>query len=527
MMTPPSTTPPESQQGTARSPRWWPAVLLLALTVARMVHIWWFKDYERQFKFASTATSLRLILPLALVWFLVFSRLRVRTRILGLAGLVLVCAVAAACFRLRGVDGDRLPVVEWRWVRQSASEVVPAQSRDGSSPPHLEVALPGAGDYPQFQGARRDARMPDMRLGTNWTISPPSLLWRQHVGEGWSGFSVAGRRALSLEQSDDKEVLFALDLATGNRLWSSPYPARYSNPESGTGPRSVPTIVDGGVYTAGGTGIVRAWDLATGRARWQIDLAKDLGATIPEWGYSASPLLHRGLLWIPCGGAGRSLVAVDPATGTLKHGGGDSPAAYSSPIAATLGGGEQILCLNAVGLAGHDAADGKLLWEQPIPYAPHVSAPLVLGPDRVLVSVGYGKGSFLIGVGRDTSGKWTNGVVWKSIRLKSKFANLVADGETVYGLDDGALVALDLKNGALRWKERRYGHGQMLWVGGRLIIGAENGEVAFVEATPSGMQELGRFQALAGKTWNPPALAGNLLLLRNDQEAACFRLPQP
>jgi outer membrane protein assembly factor BamB len=192
-----------------------------------------------------------------------------------------------------------------------------------------------------------------------------------------------------------------------------------------------------------------------------------------------------------------------------------------------VGGRQQILSLNAVGLAGHDAADGKLLWEQPIPYAPHVSTPLILGSDRVLVSVGYGKGTFLIGVGQDSSGHWTNGVVWKSIRLKSKFANLHAEGDTLYGLDDGALVALDLANGALRWKERRYGHGQLLWVGGRLLIGAENGEMALVEVNPSRMQELGRFQALSGKTWNPPALAGSLLVLRNDREAVCFRLPPP
>jgi outer membrane protein assembly factor BamB len=150
-----------------------------------------------------------------------------------------------------------------------------------------------------------------------------------------------------------------------------------------------------------------------------------------------------------------------------------------------------------------------------------------VGIDRVLVSVGYGKGTFLIGVGQDGTGRWTNGVVWKSIRLKSKFANFIAEGDTLYGLDDGALVALDMATGALRWKEKRYGHGQLLWVGGKLLVGAESGEVALVDVRPGGMQELGMFRALADKTWNPPALVGDLLLLRNDREAACFRLPPP
>jgi outer membrane protein assembly factor BamB len=506
-------------------PRWWPLGLLLLLTVARLVQIWWFKDYERQFKFASTAQWLKLALPGVLGWFLLLSRFSFRTRLAGLVGLAILGGLGAACFRFRGIDGDRLPVIEWRWARSTPSVAPAAATNPAVAAAFVQPTR--AGDYPQFQGPGRDSRLPDARIGTNWLVSAPSLVWRQAVGEGWSGFAVSGQRAVSLEQSGDQEVVFALDLATGNRLWASPYPARYASSDAGNGPRSVPTIADGRVFTAGATGIIRSWDLATGKAGWQMDLVRDLGARIPEWGYSASPLVSRGLVWVPAGVQGRSMVALDAATGQVRFGGGNSPAAYSSPIAGTLGGREQILCLNDHGLAGHDAADGKLLWEQPIPAAPHVAAPVVVGPDRVLVSVGYGKGTFLIGVGQDGAGQWTNGVVWKSIRLKSKFANILPVGDTLYGLDDGALVALDMATGALRWKERRYGHGQLLWVGGRLLVGAESGEVALVDVRPEGMQELGRFRALADKTWNPPALVGDLLLLRNDREAACYRLPQP
>jgi outer membrane protein assembly factor BamB len=518
----------KTAEPTAKSrpgPRWWPLALLMLLTLARVVQIWWFKDYERQFKFASIAQWLKLALPGVLIWFLLLSRLRLRTRFTGLLLLGVLGAVAVTCFRLRGIDGDRLPVIEWRWARSTPSAAPVAGTNSG--PTVASPASTGAGDYPQFQGLRRDARLPDQRLATNWLASPPTLVWRQAVGEGWSGFAVSGQRAVSLEQSGDQEVVFALDLATGNRLWASSYPARYASSDAGNGPRSVPTIADGRVFTAGGTGVIRSWDLATGKAGWQVDLVRDLGARIPEWGYSASPLVSRGLVWVPAGTPGRSMVALDASTGQVRFGGGDSPVAYSSPVAATLGGREQVLCLNDFGIAGHDAADGKLLWEQPIPPAPHVAAPVVVGIDRVLVSVGYGKGTFLIGVGQDGTGRWTNGVVWKSIRLKSKFANFIAEGDTLYGLDDGALVALDMATGALRWKEKRYGHGQFLWVGGKLLVGAESGEVALVDVRPGGMQELGMFRALADKTWNPPALVGDLLLLRNDREAACFRLPPP
>ena len=43
-------------------------------------------------------------------------------------------------------------------------------------------------------------------------------------------------------------------------------------------------------------------------------------------------------------------------------------------------------------------------------------------------------------------------------------------------------------------------------------------------ADAAAYRELARFNALTGKTWNPPVLVGNLLIVRNSQEAACFQL---
>ena len=89
----------------------------------------------------------------------------------------------------------------------------------------------------------------------------------------------------------------------------------------------------------------------------------------------------------------------------------------------------------------------------------------------------------------------------------------------------GILVCLDPETGRRRWKRGRYGHGQLILVGELLLITSEQGEVALVEANPERFKEVARFPAIEGNTWNTPALSGDLLLVRNHQEAAAYRLP--
>jgi outer membrane protein assembly factor BamB len=126
---------------------------------------------------------------------------------------------------------------------------------------------------------------------------------------------------------------------------------------------------------------------------------------------------------------------------------------------------------------------------------------------------------------RDEGGALEATLEWESPRLKSKFANLIVHEGCVYGLDDGVLTCLDPASGERRWKSGRHGHGQLLLVAGLLLVQTEEGELVLVEPSPEAYRELGRFEALDGKTWNPPALAGSLLLVRNDREAAAYELP--
>jgi outer membrane protein assembly factor BamB len=245
-------------------------------------------------------------------------------------------------------------------------------------------------------------------------------------------------------------------------------------------------------------------------------------------GLSGSPLVvDRRVIVSAGGGQGKSLAAYDRDTGRRVWRAGGDPAGYGSPLLCTLAERRQIVVLNRPGLAAHDVETGRVLWT----YAwqnsteTNCSQPAPYGEKRLFVSSGYGKGCGLLEVDRSETGEWQVRCLWATRSLKTKFASAVLYEGHAYGLDDGILCCVDLADGRRRWKAGRYGHGQVLLAGDKLIVQAESGEAALVAADPAEHRELGRFAALAGKTWNYPALAGRWLLCRNDREAACYELP--
>lgn len=122
---------------------------------------------------------------------------------------------------------------------------------------------------------------------------------------------------------------------------------------------------------------------------------------------------------------------------------------------------------------------------------------------------------------------WTVQERWTNDGLNPYFNDFVVQDGYAYGFASNGVACADLKDGERKWTAGNYGHGQLVLLREQnlLLILAELGDIALIRATPDGFQELGRLPAIKGKTWNHPAVAGDVLLIRNGEEMAAFRLP--
>ncbi|MCP5539965.1 MAG: PQQ-binding-like beta-propeller repeat protein [Akkermansiaceae bacterium] len=522
------------------------AAILFALAgpVAMAVYGHVTDTYLRYWLYLGAFAVLAISAPLG--W-LFFGTGRFRDRFKGVAVYGLVLALAIAAFRSLtryegSTSGTSLPKFVWRWTPEAsaAADPAPLASPAPSAPvPVEETPAEGAVDVLDFLGPGRDGMWSDAELSASfdWENAPPEELWRIPVGLGWSSFVVKGRRAVTQEQRGDAELVTCYDLLTGAPLWAHSDPGtRFVDAIAhehgaakmgGDGPRATPTIHGDRVFAHGATGHLNCLKLNTGELVWSREVLGEGTTLIPKWGKSDSPLvLEKEGLVVVSGpeSAAPTLAAFVMETGEPAWEYPGAGSSYSTPRLADLHGVRQILSVNAGDLTGNDPATGAALWRFPWRGAnPKVGQPIDLPGDRVLVTASYGAGSYLVQIDRD-AGQWTATAAWKSLRLKTKFSSAVVRGDHLYAFDEGRLACVEVATGNRVWKGGDYGFGQQLLVGDRLLVQAEDGRVALVNASPDSLIETASLDALHSLTWNVPALAGRYLLVRNDREAVCYRL---
>ena len=379
-----------------------------------------------------------------------------------------------------------------------------------------------ANDWPQYRGPSRHGVSAETGMLESWSDRGPKELWRREVGTGFSGMAIADGRLYTMAARDGEEFVLCLDAQTGEALWRTGVGDQFIS-EFGDGPRSTPTIDNGVVFTVASSAKLLALDAKSGKILWQ-NAAEELG-NAPRFGYSTSPLIEQGLVIVEMGGGdeGPGAAAFDRVSGKLKWRALKAPASYSSPIAVDIAGTRQLIFSRRTEVVAL-SIQGEQLWRYETGRRAAIPVPIFLPPNRLFVSSSDDSfGGVMLQVTRDDSGFKVK-PAWTERRMRNHFNSSVRVGDYLYGFDNATLKCLDAGTGELQWAKRGYGKGSLVATQDLLFVLSDNGRLILVPATAEGFSQVGLVQAMKGKSWTSPSLAGGRIFVRDLDEIVSYDL---
>jgi len=391
------------------------------------------------------------------------------------------------------------------------------------------VVTQAANDWPQYLGPSRNGVYAGPALADAWGANGPKAVWRKQVGQGFAGPAVVGNRVILFHRVGNEEVLESLDAATGDSVWRYAYPTRYRDDFGfDEGPRAVPVVADGVIYTFGAEGQLHAVDLAKGTRLWSEDTMKRFGVPKGFFGAAGSPLVEGGRVIANVGGDKAGIVAFEAKTGKVLWSATDDDASYSSGVAATIGGHRLGVFLTRDSLVGLDPASGMVQfqrrWRARIAASVNAATPIIVG-DEIFVSAQYGPGAGVLRVnGSQLTDVWTSDDV-----LSNHYATSVFYNGYLYGFHGRqefgpSFRAVEFQTGTVKWSQEQFRAGSVLLAGDRLLITREGGELILASASPQAFKPIARAQILQGVVRPYPALADGLLYVRNENTLVCLDL---
>ena len=378
-------------------------------------------------------------------------------------------------------------------------------------------------DWPQYRGVNRDGTSAATGLRKSWPAAGPAVVWRKPIGVGFSGISASGGRLYTMDANADSELAVCLKADTGEEIWRTPLGPRFVE-EFGDGPRSTPTVDGDLLYALSSYSKLFALKTSDGSKVWEVDLPGAFGGRVPRRGAASSPLVDGGLVLVEGGGTeGKAIQAFDKLTGATKWTSQDGSPGYASGIAVTVDGVRQEVFART---GSKDIISltpaGQVHWKHE--WVPGVIAmPLFVPPNRIFASAADDVGSILLEIGTK-DGAPSVREVWSSRAMKNHFNSSVLAKDHIFGFDNASLKCVSAATGEQKWVQRGFGKGSLIAADGLLIVLSEQGLLALADATPEGYRERGRFQALTGKAWTSPTLAGGRLYLRDQDEIVSLDL---
>ena len=404
---------------------------------------------------------------------------------------------------------------------------------------HRNNARPAAaGDWPQILGPNRNGVAIDEKLAKRWSAEGPPLLWQRAVGRGYAGVAISGARAIlfyrSAGQGHDDEILEAVDLKDGSRLWKVSWQAHFTPmifPDK-DGPLCVPLIHNDRVFAFGAGGDLVAVDFKSGRLLWSRDLYRQYrrrGGTI-DYGYfgaGSAPILHENRLLLNVGGrAGAGILAIDCDSGKNIWQSTDEGASYSSPVSCVVNGDRHVIFVTRYHTLSLDPDDGRVRFRFPFGRrGPTVNAASpVIRHDLLFTTASYGVGSRLTRIAADGEEK-----IWADERgFASQYNTPIFHDGYLYGTDGRAdvnsasLRCIEMKTGKEMWKVANFGVAALILVGDELLIIRSDGKLMRALADPQQFFSRAEAQLTQGTVRALPALSEGRLLIRDDSQIYCY-----
>lgn len=414
----------------------------------------------------------------------------------------------------------------------SFGQTGPAPNRPGERPKGSVVQFRGrkreANAWPQWRGPLRDAVSLEKNLLGAWPEGGPKLAWTHaDCGVGFSGPAIQGGKLYLMGGKEGKTFVFSLDARSGERLWTTSLDEILVN-DWGDGPRGTPTVDGNRLFGITGRGTLACLDAKSGKLLWSRELVKEFEGTLPNWGYTESPLaLPDKVLATP--GGKNCIVAFDKRTGETiwTSTGLDDAAHYASLVPLAVDGVAMVATMTARGLVGVSAENGRFLWRYEKTANGTAVIPTPVVRDRYVYSTsGYGTGCGLVALSV-SGGEVQAEEVYFSKEMKNQHGGVLLKGDHVYGYSDGGgWLCQDFMTGAVVWRERGLGKGSIVYGDERIYCYTEaEGAVVLADASPEGWKERGRFTIpkttnlprKSGQIWTHPVIAEGKLFLR-DQE---------
>lgn len=395
-----------------------------------------------------------------------------------------------------------------------------------------DVGSAAAPEWPQWRGPHRNGVSLEKDWAAHWPAEGPKRLWKVPVGTGFSSVSVNRGRLYTMGNIANEDIITCLNTENGEVVWQHKYACPLNPNAHLGGPNCTPTIDGALLYTFSKSGHVFCLDAAMGKALWTRDISQEPAVKAPLWNFAGSPLILEHRLFLNVGRAG---IALDKRTGDVLWKSGDGPgygkggpSGYASPIAFTYGARTCIAFFASNALRAVDPASGELLWEYPYAtnFGENTPDPLIIG-EQILISSGHGLGATLLKI---DGGKPVP--VWKNEKFGNHIASSVMVDGFLFGFDGrvnkegGSLNCVDATTGELKWSKSGI-KGSLTAAAGKLVILTLDGTLISAVASAVEYKEISRVQALGGKCWTMPVLAGGKIYVRSGQgELACFDVRQ-